>query len=145
MKKLSPNAPCPCGSGQKYKKCCRRYHQGGRAPDALSLMKSRYSAYAAEEVDYIIDTTHPNNPQYNADRKRWRSEILTFCHETRFEGLEILEHHGKEKEAIVRFIACLSGEKMEECSHFLYENRWLYHRALPSSESCSSGLSAPFE
>ena len=21
--KMSPNAPCPCGSGKKYKKCCR--------------------------------------------------------------------------------------------------------------------------
>lgn len=21
-KKISPNAPCPCGSGRKYKKCC---------------------------------------------------------------------------------------------------------------------------
>jgi hypothetical protein len=24
MKKLSPNAQCPCGSGKKYKKCCIR-------------------------------------------------------------------------------------------------------------------------
>jgi uncharacterized protein YchJ len=22
--KLGPNAPCPCGSGTKYKKCCGR-------------------------------------------------------------------------------------------------------------------------
>ena len=22
-KKISPNAPCPCGSGKKFKKCCR--------------------------------------------------------------------------------------------------------------------------
>lgn len=21
-KKIYPNAPCPCGSGKKYKKCC---------------------------------------------------------------------------------------------------------------------------
>ena len=24
MKKIKPNAPCPCGSGQKFKKCCER-------------------------------------------------------------------------------------------------------------------------
>ncbi|MDR1613171.1 MAG: SEC-C domain-containing protein [Planctomycetota bacterium] len=24
MKKLGPNAQCPCGSGKKYKKCCMR-------------------------------------------------------------------------------------------------------------------------
>ena len=22
-KKVGPNDPCPCGSGKKYKKCCR--------------------------------------------------------------------------------------------------------------------------
>ena len=26
-KKIAPNAPCPCGSGKKYKKCkCAQYH-----------------------------------------------------------------------------------------------------------------------
>lgn len=25
-KKLNPNSPCPCGSGKKYKKCCRLLH-----------------------------------------------------------------------------------------------------------------------
>lgn len=23
--KIGPNAPCPCGSGKKYKKCCGRF------------------------------------------------------------------------------------------------------------------------
>lgn len=133
MKKLSPNALCPCGSGQKYKKCCRRYHQGARAPDALSLMRSRYSAYAAGAVDYIIDTTHPDNPQYDTDRERWRNEILAFCRGTRFEGLEILAYRNTDSEATVRFVARLSGDRMEECSRFLFDDRWLYHSAI---ENC---------
>ena len=27
MPKIRRNAPCPCGSGKKYKKCCLRKHQ----------------------------------------------------------------------------------------------------------------------
>ena len=49
MKKFSINSPCPCGSGGKYKKCCQKYHKGALAKDALTLMKSRYSAYALNE------------------------------------------------------------------------------------------------
>ena len=27
--KVGPNDPCPCGSGKKYKKCCRLKDQAG--------------------------------------------------------------------------------------------------------------------
>jgi len=30
-KKTEPNEPCPCGSGRKYKKCCKRIESGGMA------------------------------------------------------------------------------------------------------------------
>jgi uncharacterized protein YecA (UPF0149 family) len=26
IKKIGRNAPCPCGSGKKYKKCCLKKH-----------------------------------------------------------------------------------------------------------------------
>ena len=143
MSRLSPNAPCPCGSGEKYKRCCRRYHHGAHVPDALSLIKSRYSAYAAGEAQYIIATTHPDNPQYDHDTRRWEAEILAFCRATRFEGLEILEYREGDDEAFVRFIARLSGTPMEECSHFLQEGRWLYHDAVTKCGEASSAFLAP--
>jgi tetratricopeptide (TPR) repeat protein len=31
MTKISRNAPCPCGSGKKYKKCCLNKHQQQRS------------------------------------------------------------------------------------------------------------------
>jgi SEC-C motif-containing protein len=132
MKKLGPNDPCPCGSGEKYKKCCALYHKGAKAPDALSLMKSRYSAYAAGDARYIIRTTHPENPDYNEDRKAWREEILGFCRANDFLGLEILEfsQQGPDR-ATVRFVATLSGGLIQERSLFLLvDGAWLYHSAL---------------
>jgi len=127
MKKTSPNSPCPCGSGQKYKKCCQRYHKGALASSALLLMKSRYSAYAVGDAKYIIKTTHPNNPDYTPDLLAWQEGIKAFSNTTKFLGLEILECIEKEHEAWVTFRAQLSSGEMIEKSHFLkVKNQWLY-------------------
>lgn len=126
MAKPSPNTPCPCGGG-KYKKCCQKYHKGAFAPSALLLMKSRYSAYALDIAEYIIRTTHPDNPDYTENTQRWREEISRFSQGTRFEGLRILSYEEGEEESFVSFEATLSSGIMREKSRFLKENgRWLY-------------------
>ena len=127
MKKLSPNASCPCGSEKKYKKCCKIYHLGALAKDALILMKSRYSAYAAGESRYIMETTHPKNPDFTTDTKTWRASINDFCENTLFDGLEIVEFIDGEREAFVTFIAHLGKGELREKSRFLKEEgKWLY-------------------
>ena len=50
---------CPCGSGRPLADCCGRFHVGERAPDAESLMRSRYSAYVLGLEDYLRATWHP--------------------------------------------------------------------------------------
>ena len=51
---------CPCGSSQLYAQCCGRFHSGAAAaPTAETLMRSRYSAYARRDADYILRTWHP--------------------------------------------------------------------------------------
>ena len=125
--KFSPNLPCPCGSDRKYKKCCAIYHRGALPKDALTLMKSRYSAYATGNSNYIIQTTHPDNPDYTDDSKSWRASIDQFCKETGFEGLEILEWIDGEEEAFVTFRASLSSGTMIEKSRFLkVGGKWRY-------------------
>ena len=125
--KPAPNAPCPCGSRLKYKKCCRRYHQGALASDALTLMKSRYSAYAFEQADYIIRTTHSECSEYNDHTAQWKEEIVAFGRHTEFLGLEIVAWSQKETEAYVHFRAHLSSGILEEKSRFVKESgRWLY-------------------
>lgn len=53
-------APCPCGSGAAYDACCGRLHRGAaQAADPEELMRSRYAAYAAGDVDYVWRTWHP--------------------------------------------------------------------------------------
>jgi SEC-C motif domain protein len=51
---------CPCGLGDGYESCCGRLHAGAPAPTAESLMRSRYSAYAAGDAGYLLRTWHPS-------------------------------------------------------------------------------------
>ncbi|MEN8255291.1 MAG: YchJ family metal-binding protein [Verrucomicrobiota bacterium] len=53
---------CPCGSGVGFKDCCGGIVSGQRtALTAEQLMRSRYTAYVAKKVDYLVQTTHPSS------------------------------------------------------------------------------------
>lgn len=136
MSKPAPNEPCPCRSGEKYKKCCRPWHQGSPAPSPEALMRSRFAAYALGLVDYILDTTDPKGPMARDDRRAWAADVAGFCRATRFDGLVILgsgQGSGDQgDEGWVRFRAVLvqdgSDASFEERSRFVREGgRWRYH------------------
>ncbi|MBD3799709.1 YchJ family metal-binding protein [Sulfuricurvum sp.] len=125
--KISLNAPCPCHSGKKYKQCCQPYHKGIPPSNALKLMRSRYSAYALGIIEYIIATTHPNNPDASIALSDWQKAIDHFAKSTYFQGLKITEFADGEEEAFVTFEATLSDGIMREKSRFLkVEGKWLY-------------------
>lgn len=91
------------------------------------LMKSRYSAYVVGLSHHIIRTTHPDNPEYDADIKAWGRSIETFSRNTLFLGLEIQAYHERGKEAYVTFVAEMDSGKMRERSRFVCEDGvWLY-------------------
>jgi SEC-C motif-containing protein len=51
---------CPCGSNVNYADCCETYHLNKKLPATPEyLMRSRYSAYVLQLIDYLIETTHP--------------------------------------------------------------------------------------
>lgn len=125
--KLSPNAPCPCHSGKKYKQCCQPYHKGVLPKTALLLMRSRYSAYALGMIEYIMATTHPNNPDASISLADWQKGISEFAATTRFLGLKIIEFIDGDEEAFVTFEAQFDHGVMKEKSRFLnVEGKWLY-------------------
>ena len=122
MSKLSPNSPCPCTSKKKYKKCCKPYHDGANAKDALSLMKSRYSAFAVGKIDYIIKTS-----TFQKDYE----DLKAFSSSCEFKRLEILEFIDGEEEAFVTFRASIicngNDASFAEKSRFIKEDGvWLY-------------------
>lgn len=78
---------CPCHSEKSYEECCQLYHNGKLPESALSLMRSRYAAYALGLADYIISTTDPDHRDYSSNLISWKQQILMFSSMTTFQGL----------------------------------------------------------
>lgn len=122
---------CPCFSGKKYDQCCQPYHQGRLPENALLLMRSRYSAYALNNPEYIIETTHPENPQYQSDKLLWKQEISHFAIHSQYRDLKIHEFKETGHAATVTFTAFISHDGKDatftEKSFFeKRQERWLY-------------------
>ena len=131
----SAQEPCPCGSDQSYGACCAPLHQGqARATTAEQLMRSRYSAFAKGDVDYLM-ATHPDEHTPPGQRRR---ELKASCRQTRWLGLEILcvERGGVDDlEGTVSFEAHFqaSGQRSSLREMSLFQRRagdrdgdWLY-------------------
>jgi SEC-C motif-containing protein len=94
-------------------------------------MKSRFSAFAVSNTNYIISTTHKRNTDFSSDLKSWTQDIINFSSNTRFDKLEILDYTDGEIESFVTFKATLFQENDDisfiEKSRFLKEdNKWFY-------------------
>ena len=126
---------CPCCSDKKYKECCSPYHsKEASPPNALALMRSRYSAYALQLADYIIETTHPDNPSAIPEKDKWKQDILNFSQNTDFKKLEIIRFNHGSQTAYVTFVAHLQRDQgyatLCEKSHFeKIDEKWLYRSA----------------
>ena len=124
--------PCPCNPEASYKNCCYPLHARERkAETPLELMKSRFSAYAMELPDYIMQTTHPKNSYYLSDKAKWKKLIDESYGGVLFKKLEILEHTHNNVEGYVTFKATLEklGQDIsfQERSRFIFENsNWFY-------------------
>lgn len=135
---ISFSAPCPCGrqmpasaTARKsrtilgYAACCGRYldHWDALpAPDAESLMRSRYTAFVMERANYLQATWH----------QRTCPAVIDFDAATKWLGLEVRSHRiTGQDDACVEFVARyrIGGRavRLHETSRFLREGgRWLY-------------------
>ena len=126
---------CLCDTKKPYAECCGRYHKGALPESALTLMRSRYCAYAKGIVDYIIQTTHPNHPDWHRPLQEWKREIRLFSENTRFVRLEILAFVEGETVSFVTFTAHLTQDghdrSFTECSRFeKVAGKWYYVEAV---------------
>ena len=113
---------CDCGGGESYAACCGRLHLGAPAPDAATLMRSRYCAFARGDVAYLL--------------KSWAAETrppsLVLDPEQSWTGLKILDHRQTGPEtATVRFVASwrkgARKGRLRETSRFRREGAgWVY-------------------
>ena len=75
---------CPCCSQRNFDDCCGPIIQGGVAPTAEAVMRSRYTAFALGKLDYV-QRTHA--PEVYDDFNRAEAERL--AKECEWQGLEI--------------------------------------------------------
>lgn len=126
---LGPDDDCPCGrTGARgralgYAECCGRYLETETpAPDAESLMRSRYSAFVLERLAYLQASWHAST----------RPADLALEPGVRWLGLDVKRHRVIDTDhAEVEFVARSRingrGHRLHETSRFVREGgRWFY-------------------
>lgn len=128
---MAAPVPCPCGrTGAKgnvlhYDCCCGRYHAAFEAlpaPDAESLMRSRYSAFVREDAPYLLATWHAST----------RPARLDFEGGAKWLGLEVRGHRAvdadhAEVEFVARYRSSGRAVRLHERSRFVRDGgRWFY-------------------
>ena len=116
---------CHCGSNRAYSSCCGLFLENKAKPEtAEQLMRSRYTAFVMNHMDYITQTHHPSS----------RSSVDTQANtawstEADWIGLEILKTVGGQAEDLrgqVEFVARYRRagvtEEHHELSDFKKEN-----------------------
>lgn len=98
--------PCPCQSGKAYGECCMPYHRGAlEPPDPESLMRSRYAAFAAGEIEYLMKTLHPDHPEKSLPEDVLRSSLRGACRDHRYTGLKITDVTTEGDRGSAQFVA----------------------------------------
>lgn len=115
---------CFCDTGLLFENCCGLYLENNqKAPSALTLMRSRYSAYATHNVDYLLATTYISERKYYS-----KPEILKWATGNKWQKLEILSF----SEYTVEFKAYFLNAKNKPEIHYEFstfrkeDEEWFY-------------------
>ncbi|MBW0171867.1 MAG: YchJ family protein [Hydrogenophaga sp.] len=115
--------PCPCGRALAFAACCGRYLGSGvPAPDAESLMRSRYTAFVRGDVAHLLATWHASR----------RPASLDLDAGVKWLGLDVKRHRALDADhAEVEFVARSRvqgrGQRLHERSRFVREDGWWFY------------------
>ena len=117
---------CLCSSELSYTECCGKYHSGADAPTtAEALMRSRFTAYAMRNVDYLLSSWD----------KSKRPAVIDFSKETaewqKLQIINVKKGGPQDSKGIVEFKAFYSQDGgdyfLHEISRFVKTGqRWRY-------------------
>ena len=116
---------CPCCSGKPYEDCCQPYHKKEKfPPTAEALMRSRFSAFAIPNGEYLWETTSPGKRKFHNKKslQEW-GEINDWT------KLEIVDTPSMNKVEFKAFYTDEDGNPQvhHELSTFkTIQNRWYY-------------------
>ncbi|MGR8980545.1 MAG: YchJ family protein [Gammaproteobacteria bacterium] len=117
---------CLCGNDLEYTQCCGLFHNGEKLPaTSEALMRSRFTAYAMRNAQYLSDTWDagkcPKTIDFSKEKANWR----------RLEIVGVKKGGVNDDKGLVEFKAYffLDGDEyvMHELSRFIKTNgRWYY-------------------
>lgn len=126
---------CYCGLSEDFEQCCAKFIVDAEyAPTPERLMRSRYSAYATKNAEYIFNTTAKCNQKENS-----LNEIAQWAAQSQWLKLTVskatpcnIDNFDQQNRPIVEFTALYQYEKqlyqMTERSNFIVEDsQWKYH------------------
>lgn len=125
---------CPCLCGLPYSECCEPLHRGEtHAPTAEHLMRSRFSAFAVGDADYLLATWHPST----------RPATLELDPELRWYRLDIIDRSDGgplDTRGTVEFEAFwrdpeTHGSQRERSTFVRESGRWLYTAPVDPAET----------
>lgn len=121
---------CPCTSGKTFDLCCGPFLQGSASPEtAVELMRSRYTAFTRHDIEYVIQSHHPETRK-SIDRQT----TLRWMTESEWLGLSVDGSSGGlpgDEEGTVDFIARykLMGREVPHKEHSIFkrhQGRWYF-------------------
>ena len=122
--KMKSAQKCYCNSDKLFEECCEIYLNNiQKAPTAEALMRSRFTAYCVQAVDYLIQTTHSSTRKFHN-----KKDIQEWSSMNQWVKLEIINA----SETVVEFKAYYLNENLKatihhEHSRFKNENEtWFY-------------------
>jgi SEC-C motif-containing protein len=121
---------CPCGSSITLDACCGLYIDGKPAPTALSLMKSRYSAFVLVKGEYLKSTLSEHQ-KADFDSEEFEQQAAG----TKWMGLEIrncVNGGVKDETGTVEFVAKYKENGQQVVHHELAkftreEGKWVFN------------------
>lgn len=146
---------CYCGSEKQYVDCCGRFIDGSELPgDALTLMKSRYSAFCTQAIGYLVATC-----SVTALKNNQAEDVAEFAEAAKFTRLEIVDTDLSAYPAEVEFKAyylfanslCCIHERstfIQQDGHWLYDAGTLMpapERKLSRNDACPCGSEKKFK
>ncbi|WP_236545843.1 YchJ family protein [Tenacibaculum maritimum] len=125
---------CLCNSSKTYSNCCKKAHDNiFTVATAISLMRSRYTAFALGNIEYLQKSHHSST----RPSKREKEEILQWTKTVQWLKLELLnttQGDINSDKGTVEFKAFFIENGILDCIHensvFYKENKhWVYHSA----------------
>lgn len=151
VRNVGRNDNCPCGSGNKFKKCCGPYLDGlSWPPTPEALMRSRFTAYVVGAVRHLYRTVDSENEEIaGVPYEEFARDTAAYCRQITFSDLTIHEVWPESEEGIAKVLFTVTytsgpqSDSLTELAEFVRrDGNWIYLRGETRNEEPAEPVQA---